>query len=205
MYSAAPTLLEKLEDTMRMPLLKVKVFAVFTLVFAGLLPCRADTIIGSDSILIIPDGSQITGTFVLPPGSFNVGPTPGINFKFADGTGTTEGEFNDGDQGIINFIAPLTSLTINWVAVGIPYEFWDSDNLLFECEMLTGCPTSGTFTFTGTDITSLSWANSNGWSGVESMTYTTPEPGIFWMLLTALLLLGLPPRAQMSLRKLSER
>ena len=61
---------------MRRALLKVKVFAVFALVLAGLLPCRADTIIGSDSILIIPDGSQITGTFVLPPGSFNVGPTP---------------------------------------------------------------------------------------------------------------------------------
>ena len=190
---------------MRRALLIAKVFAVLALVLACLLPCRAETILGSDSILIIPDRSQITGTFLLPPGSFNVGPTPGIHFKFADGTGTTEGEFNDGDQGIINFTIPLTSLTVNWVAVGVPYEFWDSDNMLFECEMITGCPTSGTFTFRGTDITSLTWTNSNGWSGIESMTYTTLEPSIFWMLLPALLLMGLMRWAQMSLRKLSRR
>jgi len=177
---------------------KVKILAVLVLIFGLLLPTLAEDIPVPGGTLIIPDGSQITGTFVccLPPAH-------GVDFSFADGTGKTWGEANDGDTGFMNFTVPLTSLTINWVG-DEEYSFEASGSTGFSCTP-TVCPPSGTFTFTGTDITSLSWTNFTGASGVESMTYTlvsTPEPSTL-LLLTVSLLLGLSKWAQMSLRKLS--
>ena len=190
----------------------MKVFATFVLVLAGLVPTHAESIpVDTEAILVIPDGSQITGSFTLPAGTYNVGPTPGVNFQFADGTGTAVGEFNDGDQGTIHFTTPLTSLTVNWIAGGTSFfSIFTNDGQGFTCEYLAlDCTSSGTFTATG-GITSLTWTTAYGYGGPDSISYAldgpvvAPEPATL-LLLTVPLLLGLMRWAQMSLRKLSVR
>ena len=181
----------------------MKILAVLVLIFGLVVPTLADDITVPNGLLIIPAGSQVTGVFIVEGfGGLGLNAT-GVDFSFADGTGATWGEANDGDTGFMNFTVPLTSLTINWVG-DEEYSFDASGSTGFSCTP-TVCPPSGTFTFTGTDITSLSWTNFTGASGVESMTYTlvsTPEPSTL-LLLTVPLLLGLSKWAQMSLRKLS--
>jgi hypothetical protein len=184
-------------------------FALLALLsFAAFVPAGADQIPTQTGLLIIPHGSIVTSTFTIPAGIDGPVPATGVDFSFADGTGSTNGEFDDGDSGFINFTMPLTSLTINWEASNAPFSFWDSDNVAFSCNNPVPpqplCPASGTFTYTGTAITSLTWTNFNGFSGIDSMSYTpVPEPPAIWLLLTALFLLGLSRWAQMSMRKLS--
>jgi hypothetical protein len=149
---------------------------------------RADTLTFQDGEIIIPDGSTVISS-VTEPGATAGTATPFniVTFSFADGTGLARGDFNDGDNGIINFTVPVTSLTINWVATGEEFLFEDSSFQMFSCSivpLVSACPESGTFTFTGAGITSITWGNFAGFSGIESMSYTlaTPEPAALVLL-----------------------
>ena len=93
----------------------MKILAVLVLIFGLVVPTLADDITVPNGLLIIPAGSQVTGVFIVEGfGGFGLKAT-GVDFSFADGTGATWGEANDGDTGFMNFTVPLTSLTINWV------------------------------------------------------------------------------------------
>jgi hypothetical protein len=149
---------------------------------------RADTLTFQDGEIIIPDGSTVISS-VTEPGATAGTATPFnlVTFSFADGTGSAGGDFNDGDGGIITFTVPVTSLTINWVATGEEFLFEDSSFQMFSCSivpLVSACPESGTFTFTGAGITSITWGNFAGFSGIESMSYTlaTPEPAALVLL-----------------------
>lgn len=188
---------------------KVKILAAFALVLCSFLPVRADEISTPDGLLVLPNGSQVTSIFVLPPGTFDPGAsTYGVDFSFADGIGSTLGNFNDGNQGIINFTTPVTSLTVNWLSQGSSF-IWDGGPVCENLDPPSFCPSTGTFTLTGS-ISSLTWVYFNGFGGPVSISYvlapvTAAEPAAFGLLLTGLLLLGLSKWAQISLRKLSRR
>lgn len=168
---------------------------------------KADTLTFQAGELIVPNQATAIWVTVQPPGvtltDFYI-----ANFVFPDGTGLERGDFNDGDNGFISFTVPVTNLSVTFLAMDNPYGISDSLGQDVECNLPVFpafCPEISTIHFSGTGITSVSWFNADGFSGIESMSYTlaVPEPRALWLLLTGLLLLGLSRWAQMSLRKLS--
>jgi hypothetical protein len=165
--------------------MKVKLaVAIAALFFATL--AHADSISTPDGTLVIPDGSVITGTFVIPAGEFGPAPAYGVDFQFQDGSGVAYGEGNDGDVGSLTFTVPVTFLSVTWIATG-PADLSVGGTVAGGGYISTDCScTTGPLveTFSGS-ITSLSWGNYYGYSGIESMSYiedppvNAPEPSSF--------------------------
>jgi PEP-CTERM motif len=171
----------------------------------------AETITGIDpegTILTIPDGSTVTDIYwnsLAPeptaPGSY--GGIWVVDFSFADGTGVEAGDYIEGEGGQINFTEPVSNLDLTFDYLGSNYVISASDGEGAECgppPLPTGpasCPASPlSLDFEGPDITSLSWETGEGYAGIDSMTYSTPEPG------TALFMVaGLATIAGLSLRR----
>jgi hypothetical protein len=168
---------------------------------------RADTLTFPAGELIVPNQATAISVTVQPPGptatEFYI-----ANFVFPDGTGLERGDFNDGDNGFINFTIPVVNLTIDFVLNPSGYVVSANSQIVSECnDNAPGAcvPTKLVLSLAG-PVSSIEWENFPGFSGIESMSYTlavpTPEPGALWLLLTGLLL-GLSRWAQMSLRRLS--
>jgi PEP-CTERM motif len=162
-------------------------FAAATLMSALCPMVKADTIVtpNNNGVLIVPDGSLITAMFFTPPGGSLSGFYT-IDFQFQNGYGYARGDYNDGDNGVITFTNPVSNLSVNWEATGSEFSMFAATNpggSLYRCDPLP-CPTQASFP--GPGITSLSWQNDKGFSGIDSLTYTvtaSPEP-------SSLLLLG---------------
>jgi hypothetical protein len=180
----------------------VKVFATFALVLAGLIPSHADAtqtwnLTASCEevplVSVCTDPANINavlvtqmefGTFVDPSG---LGiPETGVEPFITSITGTYDGFAmslapGDGWMDVIVPGAPFPQLT-SFMAGGNEYLlYWDG--------------------FAYVDPQS----NANPREALNWTAVDVPEPPFFWLLLTALSLLGLSRWAQMSLRKLSGR
>ena len=180
----------------------MKVFAVFVLVLVGLVPCHADTtqtwnVTASCTTadgLACPDPANISAVFttelitqiyVDPSGSEE--PTLETEMALMGFQGTYDGQPMSGGigAGCIPFLQPGGSPEcVSFGAGGFQYVL-----------MTLG------FTFLeGNTGANVGLFETLDWNAVE-----VPEPPLFSLLLTALLLLGLSRWAQMSLRKLSGR
>jgi hypothetical protein len=180
----------------------VKVFAVFVLVLsAGLVPAEADTtqtqtwdVTAScipNSVLGIPcfAPGDINATFTtqLATGTF----VDAGNGCFCQFTGTVEvitaisGTLDGEAMSLVPFAGG------DWLLDGFPEGevLFDAGGIEYRINFDQGVRLTTT-----NDFEFLRW------SAVE-----VPEPAIFWMLFTPLLLLGLSRWAQMSLRKLPGR
>jgi hypothetical protein len=182
--------------------MKIALVALAVLLFASL--AQADTLslyIPDDptvlvSVLAIPDGSTITSETFIPPGGSATGLWI-VDYSFADGTGFAQGDTNDEAFGAIFFTIPVSSVTFGWLGDIFAVEATDGESFGACSNFYQGCGiNSGAQTFTGNDITGLTWAgNDPGYGGISSLAYTTepvkaPEPSLFLLSglgLTALL------------------
>jgi hypothetical protein len=179
----------------------VKVFATFVLVLAALVPTRADTTQTWDVTascttadgVACPDPANISAVFttelitqiyVDPSGSEE--PTLETEMAVMGFQGTYDGQPMSGAAyGCIPFLQPGGSPECtSFIAGGEQYVLNTLGYTLLE----------------GDTAANVGLFETLNWSAVE-----VPEPPLFWLLLTALLLLVLMRWAQMSLRKLSGR
>jgi hypothetical protein len=142
-----------------------------------------------DGTFVIPDGSVITDEFFTPPGTTLTGFYT-VDWTFADGSGTERTDSNDGGWGSITFTTPVSDLVFDWVGGGIFVANAD-DGEAFSCYSCG--QDSGVATFTGPDITSITFQGFSGIGGIDSMTYTldgpgapVPEPGALLLLCVGL-------------------
>jgi hypothetical protein len=161
---------------------------------------RADNIqvVGIGSFTI-PDGSTVTSIEITPP--INIfGPEATIGYSFADGTGTVEGNYGDGYDGVIYFSTPVSDVTLDWFGND---AFQLTDNAGDEI----GCgDCSGVSTLLGSGVTQINWLVGGDLGGIESMSYTldatdppnVPEP-------SSLLLTGLGLAASVGLARRRRR
>jgi hypothetical protein len=166
--------------------------ALLMLVLAPL--ARADQITTPDGILVIPDGSRVTGTAFFQ--SFF--PVYGVYFQFPGGTGFERGNYDDGDGGYINFTVPVTNLSFTAILSGgsgvlSAYSTQAGYGYSEACYGTQASP-CGTFNVTTSGpITSLFWGTGSGFSGVESMSFTVDagDPPTSSLILLGFGLIGL--------------
>jgi hypothetical protein len=83
---------------------------------------HADAVGTSSGTLYIPAGSTVTSITNSTVAGF---PSSTIDFTFAGGTGVADGGVEFGEGGVLNFDAPLSSITFDWEG----FIFTASDNL----------------------------------------------------------------------------
>jgi hypothetical protein len=146
----------------------------------------ADTITAAGgSTFVFPNGSLVTAMnwypSSIPPGEY--GGYWQLDFTFADGYGVESGDYLDGEGGFLNFTVPVSDLQLTAVIGGSNFVldafYGNGGGSFFDCGYPEeACPVNpATFSFPGPDITSLAWGTAEGFSGISSMSYTTPEPG----------------------------
>ena len=169
--------------------------ALLTFVLAPM--ASADSIETPLGPLIIPDSSQITSTFVIPSLS-GFGFTYGVDFRFSDGTGFDRQDFIESDGGI-TFTVPVTNLSFSAVLASGGNGSLEASNgaELDPCpggEPITFCgPGPFDFTLSG-PVSSLGWfAESPGFSGIESLSFTVDagDPPTSSLILLGFGLIGL--------------
>jgi hypothetical protein len=133
-------------------------------------PARADSVSPPDDTLIIPDGSTVLGISYTEPDPY-FGFIYSVSYEFADGGGTTSGNFSWGFAGSIEFTIPVSSVTFDYF--GGPLSLSDNigDRLYFPDD-----PVAGTETFSGPAISEIDWTSWNDLGGITSLSYTVPEP-----------------------------
>jgi hypothetical protein len=170
--------------------------AIALLMFVLAPMASADEITTPSGILIIPDGSQVTSVFVLPPDTFDFGPAFGVDFSFQGGTGSTYGTINEGDVGSITFTVPVTDLSFTAIVDG-NYGQLSADGFGYSCynpavpnHSLCGTPFDETVSGPVSEIT---WNNFKGFSGVESLSFTVDagDPPTSSLILLGFGLIGL--------------
>jgi hypothetical protein len=157
--------------------MKIALAALAVLLPATAVLADSVTSPNADAVLIIPDGSTITSEYLLPDLFGGPGVGLGVNFTIPDGTGTAEGLLDQGDEGEITFAMPVVDLTITWTTTD-PGSI--STNAGGEGSF---GPATETFFLSG-PVTNISWLNFEGYSGIESLSYTVdpvnaPEPSAF--------------------------
>ena len=177
--------------------MKIVLAALAVLLFASL--AQADTLSLYNpndpaelvSVLAIPDGSTITSeTFI--PGDSAIGIWI-VDYSFADGTGFAKGDTNDDVFGAITFTLPVSSVTFGWLGDIFGVEATDGESFAACFNFYQGCGiNSGVQTFTGNDITGLTWSGYDpGYGGISSLAYTSdpvgaPEPSTYTMLIAGI-------------------
>ena len=151
------------------------------------------------NLLIIPDGSQVTSVFILPLG-FGCGLNAiGVDFQFQDGTGSTGGCFNGGDFTSIVFTVPVTDLSLTLLLGANANELSADGATVFECFFFPSSPTpcpEGVQTIDLTlsgPVSALSWDSEQGFSGIESLSFTADagDPPTSSLILLGFGLIGL--------------
>lgn len=167
----------------------IALLAVFLFVPAS----KADTIVepNNDGTLIIPDGSVITDMYLVPDQPYQ---TYGVDFTFADGYGSEDGNYEEGDAGSINFTTPVSDLVVSLVVPDTEFYIFAStspngaSSTEYNCTPIGTTCYGGELSFPGPNISYLSWQNGGGgYSGISSMSYTTPEPRTIVLLVGGLL------------------
>jgi hypothetical protein len=158
--------------------MKMKLAVVFAVLFFASIS-RADSFTDANGTIYYPDGSTITSyNYYISDAENGFSGSSVIGFVFADGSGSA---FNllpvqDQQSGGIWFNSPVTDLSVAWTGeiymnfVGPSGEI-ESFNL-GDAGMLSG------ETFISGPVTSISW-DTGSYSrpaGIDSMSYTVPEP-----------------------------
>jgi hypothetical protein len=237
----------------------VKIFAVFVLVLAGLVPTHADTItqisglnVGNDAIsgfikdyafvdveLVNPNVAlvifltSVVGGFPYLVGgvdavdinvnadSWSIGNIQGINA----GTGFTPGPFTDGGSGKVAGFGGFnqrvdsfggfthSSHVVSFVLTNTSGTWSSPENVLvangdgFDAAAHIFVPNSRSNASDGALVTGFaaeSVPDPPSDAALVATAVDVPEPPLSWLLLTALLLMGLSKWAQMNLRNLSK-
>ena len=183
----------------------MKVFATFVLVLAGLVPCYADTtqtwvIAGhcatdpGDASCFDPANFAATITVTPEEGTFfqyDAGFFTGVEPVITAFSGTLDGQQITSAEGWL--LPSGLPGGIGFVVDGLTYEMVIDGAVQFFPPASLLPPNSDT---------PFEWMD---WTSAVDPPSPVPEPSAAWLLITALLSLGLMRWAQMSLRKLSER
>jgi hypothetical protein len=149
--------------------MKMKLVVVFTVLFFATL-ARADSFTDANGTIFYPDGSTITYYLYHPSTAENgYSGSSVIGFEFADGNGSA---FNllpvqDQQSGGITFNSPVTDLSVAWT--GEIYINFVGPNGEIGNDM----------NFVPGPVSSISWDTDgtySGSAGIDSMSYTVPEP-----------------------------
>jgi hypothetical protein len=147
--------------------------ALVVLFFAS--QAHADGIETSEGFLTIPDGSTVTSLYA-EPGTEPADPwePPAVyvvDYSFAGGTGSAQGSAETGYEGVIDFSSPVTDLTFGWF--GDPLRVGDNAGDSFLGIVITG----GQETFSGPDITQVTWYSDFTAGGITSLSYVVESTG----------------------------
>lgn len=153
--------------------------AIALLMFVLAPMARADEITTpGGNLLFIPDGSQVTSVFILSVG-FGCGLNAvGVDFQFQGGTGDTGGCPNSGVFTDIAFTTPVTDLSLTTLIAGEIATLSADGATVFQCNSEpfpgnTPCPATGMLNLAlGGPISSLFLGSFQGFSGVESLSFT---------------------------------
>ncbi|HWO28751.1 MAG TPA: PEP-CTERM sorting domain-containing protein [Candidatus Acidoferrum sp.] len=154
--------------------MKLKLAVAFAvLVFASL--AHADSISTPDGTLIIPAGATVISVGIdTSVATCCLEPAYIVNFNFADGTGFTVGDNDDGYGGRLVFTAPVSDISFDWF--GAPFGAQDSAG-----DDFFSAGGSGTESFPGSDIAYLTWYSADTAGGITSIdpnsdSQSVPEP-----------------------------
>jgi hypothetical protein len=151
-------------------------FALAVLFFAS--QAHADIIQTSTGSLTIPDGSTVTATSIIQdPDGPEWGNTTLVDYSFAGGTGTAEGNFLLGYWGTIDFSSPVSDVSFNFIDASV---FIATDNVGDIFGSAEG-QEEGTVSFPGPEITQINWQGGDEVGGITSLDSTpdsqsVPEP-----------------------------
>jgi hypothetical protein len=139
---------------------------------------HADTFSSGNGNITIPDGSTITSeTVIQDPDGPEWGNATLVNYSFADGTGTAEGNSQLGYWGTIDFSSPVSDVSFNFIDASV---FIATDNVGDIFGSAEG-QEEGTVSFPGPEITQINWQGGDEVGGITSLDSTpdsqsVPEP-----------------------------
>ena len=149
--------------------------AIALLMFVLAPMASADIITTPTGVLIIPDGSTVTDIFSIKSGPVTIF---GVDFSFPGGTGTTSGDFDDGDGTEINFTVPVTNLSVSLIldsdVADISFDVFPFHISL--CSFPGPCPGTLDLTLTG-PISNLELGTDQAFGGIDAMSFTAVDAG----------------------------
>lgn len=173
----------------------MRVFAIFMLVLVGLVPAYADTT-QTWVVTATCDVNTPFGTPCFTPGNIDAVFTTQLETgTFIDSEEGENHQFTGTEPVVTNISGTLDGQAMSLVP--FPENDWLQDGIPEQILFVAGGVEYSLHYDNGVRLGTIEDFEFLEWSAVASV----PEPAIFWMLFTALLLLGLSRWAQVSLRK----